>query len=460
MRKGAAVTILLLNLILLPVASAFTQARPAAKSLFKGNPFSDAAAGSDSGPVLTLEDAVALALKQASNYKTAQINELISAEDIRQARAAFYPVIAAKPNVIYTTPSFSIPAGTTQRPASFLGANAISEFQGLVTAAGEIDTSGKLKAALKRNEFLLAAAKAGSLVARRELTQAVVDAYFNLALATTKRRGAENNLQTASDFENNIKLQLDAGEVAPVDLVRARLQAAARRDELAQTQADESINAAALKFLIGYEFTTPVTTIELLSLVPTDGELDQYTETAIHTRPEYAQFEAQLRAAEQDVKFARAERRPQINYGVRTGFISDSLRPNRVKNSTGAEVTFGVNIPLFDRGASKSRETQARLRIQQTENAKQLAERTFLQAFYTARTQAMFAANRIKQIRLSIADAELNVSASLARYRSGEASIIEVTDAQNTLVTQRQSLYQAIFDYQTARAHLLHAIGQ
>ena len=456
MRKEAAVTIILFNLILLPVASAFTQAPPAAKSIFVGKPLPS----NDSGPVLTLHDAIALALKQASNYKTAQINELISAEDIAQAKAAFYPVIAAKPNIIYTTPSFAIPAGGVQRPPSFVGANAISEIQGLINAAGEIDISGKLKASLKRSEYLLAAAKAGSEVARRELIQAVGDAYFNLALAITKRRGAENNLQTASDFENNIKLQLAAGEVAPVDLVRARLQTASRRDELALSQSDESINAAALKFLIGYEFTTPVATIELLSLVPSDGELDQYTETAIHTRPEYAQFEAGLRAAEQDVKFEQATRRPQINYSVSTGFISDSLRPNRVKNSTGAQVNFGINIPLFDRGTSKSRETQARLRIQQTENAKQLAERSFLQAFYTARTQAIFAANRIKQIRLSIADAELNVSASLARYRSGEASIIEVTDAQNTLVTQRQSLYQAIFDYQTARAHLLHAIGQ
>ena len=460
MRKVIRGKLILFSLILLPVVNAFTQTPPAAKSVFTSDPFAETKAGSDTGPVLSLADAIDLALKQATNYKTAKINELISAEDIRQAKAAFYPTIAAKPNLIYTTPSFALPAGTTTRPPSFVGANAITEIQGLVVAAGEIDTSGKLKASLRRNEFLLASAKAGSEVARRELTQALTDAYYNLALAITKRRGSENTLQSASEFENNLKLQLGAGEVAPVDLIRARLQTAARRDELAQAQTGESIAAVALKFLIGYDFAQPVGTVELLSLVPQDGEIEQYTVTAVKTRPEYAQFDAEIRAAGQDVKIAQAARRPQIGYSLSTGFISDSLRANRVKNSTGVQVAFGITIPLFDHGASKSRETQAKLRIQQAETYRQLAERGFVQTFYTARTQALFAANRIKQIRAAIADAELNVTASLARYKSGEAPIMEVTDAQNTLVIQRQSLYQAIFDYQTARARLLYATGK
>jgi outer membrane protein TolC len=67
---------------------------------------------------------------------------------------------------------------------------------------------------------------------------------------------------------------------------------------------------------------------------------------------------------------------------------------------------------------------------------------------------------RIKQTGASITDAEQNVSASLARYRAGEASIVKVTEANNTLIALRLVLHQAIFDYQTARARLLRAIGQ
>jgi outer membrane protein TolC len=119
-----------------------------------------------------------------------------------------------------------------------------------------------------------------------------------------------------------------------------------------------------------------------------------------------------------------------------------------------------MTIPIFDWGAAKSRETQARLKVQQAMNARALAERQFAQAFFAARTQAISARTRVRQIAAAITDAEANLSASIARYRSGEATIIEVTDAQNTLVTQRNELYQAIFDYQTARSRLMRAVGQ
>jgi outer membrane protein len=415
-------------------------------------------AGSAPAPPLTLAGAVELALKQASNYRTAQLNERIAAEDITQAKASFLPKIAAQPGYIFTSPS--IGNSTNPRPPSFLGADAINVYQGLVNAAGEIDTSGKLRATLKKNQALLESARAGSEVAKRDLIQGVQDAYFNFALATVKRRGAELNLQVAADFESNTKLQLDAGEVAAIDLTRARLQTANRRDELEQAKTDETVNANGLRFLIGYDPQTPVEIEDLLSQAPVDGDIENYTESAVKTRPEFAQFEADKRAAEQDISIAKAERKPQFTYSVSGGFITDSLTPVRIKDTLGVQANFGVTIPLFDWGASKSQETQAKLKIQQAENARQIAERQFVQDFYTARAQAVSARLRIRQLAESITDAEQIVNTSLARYHAGEALITEVTDAQNALIIQRQSFYQALFDYQTARARLLRAIGQ
>ena len=414
----------------------------------------------DSLKPLTLAEAIDLALLQASAFRASQIGKLIATQDVKQAKTALYPRIAANPTLIYTSPSLGNTTPGVPRPPSFVGANAITEYQGVVNASGEIDLSGRLRATIKRNQLLVEAARAGSEVARRDLINAVTDAYFNLALATLRRRGAEINLQSGTEFENTIKLQLDAGEVAPVDLVRARLQAATRRDELAQAQANESVNADSLRVLIGLDFTTPVAAEDLLGQVPVSGEIDSYTQAMIATRPEFALFDAQRLVAEQDIKIARSERRPQIFYSVNSGFISDSLSPIRLKNGLGIQPAISVSIPLFDWGASKSRETQAKLRLQQTENNKQIAERQFAQSFFTARIQALSAASRIRQLGDSIRDAEANVAASRARYQAGEAAIVEVTDANNTLFMQRQALYQAIFDYQTARERLRRAIGQ
>ena len=94
----------------------------------------------DSVKPITISEAIDLALKQASAFRGAQINEQIAAEDVRQARAAFYPRVGIAPNFIYTTPSLSrmTTAGVTNgnvtavtsRPPSFIGANAVTEYQG------------------------------------------------------------------------------------------------------------------------------------------------------------------------------------------------------------------------------------------------------------------------------------------------------------------------------------------
>jgi outer membrane protein len=419
---------------------------------------------------LTLAEAIDLSLQQASAFKSAQINQQIAAEDVKQAKAAFYPKVVAAPTVIYTTPSLgnTVTAGVTDgnfaavtsRPPSFLGANAVSEFQALINTSGEIDTSGKLKATLKRNQALLESARLGGEIARRDLIGGVQDAYYALALAELQRRGAETNLQSAQEFENYEKLQLDAGEIAPIDLTRARLQRATRSDELEQAKTAESVAAGGLRVLIGYDPSASITTEDLLMQMPGDNEIENFAQTTINSRPEFAQFEADRQAAEEDVKAAKAERRPQITYSIGSGFISDSLKPRPIYNSLGIQATIGVTIPLFDKGASRSRETQAKLKIEQAENNRQLAEKQFVQAFYTARTQAVSARERIRRLGASLTDAEANVTASQARYRAGEAPITEVTDANNTLVTLRLAFYQAIYDYQSARTKLARAAGQ
>ena len=408
---------------------------------------------------LTREEAVTLALKQASNFQQAQIAEQIAAQDVRQAKTAFYPRGAVNSGLIYTSPSFSSGTGNV-RPPSFLGANAIGEFQNVVNVAGEIDTSGKLRANLQRTQALLAAARAGSEIARRDLIFAVNDAYLATALATTKRRNSEQSLATATEFERITKLLLGGGEVAPVDAVRAHLQTVQRTDELEQAKAAESVAANTLKNLVGFDFTETIATTDLLLETPQTGEIESFAQAAIASRPELAQFDAQQKSAELDIKTAQAERRPQITYSVSGGFISDSLLPQNLPKYLGVQANIGVSIPLFDYGASKSRQTQAELRLAQNKNARQIAERAFAEQFFSARAQAISAVARIRLVGESIADAEKNVSASMARYQAGEAQINEVIDAQNLLNTQRTSLYQAIYDYQTARLRLLQAIGK
>ena len=408
---------------------------------------------------LSLDEVLRLANAQASAFQSASINERIAAEDVRQAQAAFLPKVSTPLSYIYTSPALGLPPGEPRAP-SFISADAIGVTDALVNVAGDFDIAGRLRASLARNRALLAAAHAGTDVAKRALAQAVIEAYYGLALANVQRRAAEDNLDAAKKFEDITSLLLSGGEVASVDLTRAQLQTIARRDELERARANEDVAAGALRVFVGYEFSRSINTTDLALDIPIDSDYRQFKAEEVSRRPEFIQLEQQLRAARQEIRIARADRLPSLSYSVNGGFETDSLKAPRLKEHTGVSAAISFSIPIFDWGTTRSRERQARLRVELAENERTVALRGFTQQFYAARAQVDSAAARITLAREGVTKAQDNVSASIARYRAGEAQIVEVTDAQTTLVEQRNALYQAIFDYQTALARLKQATGR
>jgi outer membrane protein len=412
----------------------------------------------DTTPI-SLDDALRLANAQASTFQTAILNERIAAEDVRQAQAAFLPKVSTPLSYIYTSPAHGLPSGEPRGP-SFVTSDGIGVYEAFVSVAGDFDTAGRLRATLARNRALLAAAHAGTEVARRQLAQAVIEAYYGLALANAQHQAATTNLAAAEEFEHITSLLLSGGEVAPVDLTRAQLQTLVRRDELERARGNKAVAAGSLRVLVGYDFSRPINTSDLTLALPLDSEVQQFKPEDVSRRPEFTQLEQQLRAAREEIRIARADRLPSLTYSINGGFDTDSLRGPRLKQHTGTSAGISFSIPIFDWGASRSREQQARLRVEVAENERTLALRGFTQQFYAAQTQTASAAARIRQTREGVVKAQDNVAASIARYRAGEAQILEVTDAQTTLVEQRNALYQAIFDYQTALARLRQATGR
>jgi outer membrane protein TolC len=400
-----------------------------------------------------------LANAQASSFQTALLNERIAGEDVRQARAAFLPKVSTPLSYIFTSPAFGLPPGEPRAP-SFVSSDGIGVYDAFVNVSGDFDIAGRLRSTLAKNRALLAAAHAGADVARRELAQAVIQAYYSVALANAQFRAAEANLAAAEEFERITSLLLSGGEVAPVDLTRAQLQTLTRRDELERARASEAVAAGSLRVFVGYDFSRPISTSDLTLALPVDSEYRQFKAEDVSRRPEFIQLEQQLQAARQEINIARADRLPSLSYSVNGGFDTDSMKQPRLKEHTGVSAAISFSLPIFDWGATRSRERQARLRVEVAENERTLALRGFTQQFYAAQALAANAAARIGLAREGVLKAQNNVTASVARYRAGEAQIVEVTDAQTTLVEQRNALYQAIFDYQTALARLRQATGQ
>ena len=414
------------------------------------------------GRLLTREEAVRLALAQASAYQQAELNERSAAEDVRQSRSAFLPKFEGPLSYIYNSPIIgaTAPPDSTSAP-SFIASNAVREYLAGMGMTGDIDVSGRLRATLRRNRALLQAAHAGTEAARMTLIEATEEAYYGVSLAVARRRSAEQTLTAAEEFQRITDLLFNGGEVAAVDLVRAKLQAEGRRDELEQARAAEIGAFESLLAFIGYNtFPQPFSVVDLMDALPHPDELQVFTADAIARRPELRQFDFEREAANQEIKIARADRLPQLSYLFNAGFDTDSLFSPLLREHTGALAQFSLTIPIFDWGIARSRENQARLKMRIAESERAQTLRTFTQQFNTARALAQTATTRVERVRISVQEAQRNLDTSIQRYRSGEAQIIEVTDAMSTLAAQRAALSQAIFDYQVALSRLRQATGR
>lgn len=401
---------------------------------------------------LSIESAGRLALRQASAFQQALIDEQIATLDVTQARAAVLPRIR---NV--TTVTLNEPLMPHSSDPAFIAQNAAREYQALVGAEGSLDFG--LRAAVRRSRELLAAAHAGTEIARRGLLRGVREAYFGLALGEARRRSAEESLAAAQEFERVTALQQEGGEVPEIDVIRARLQTAQRRDDLEQSLVQETIAAAALRVLIGYGPAQPLTVSDLTA-TPSEADLQPFTAETILRRPEIAQASAQQQAAREDISVARAERLPSFTYSVDEGFDSASLQHDDVRRHSGYLIGASLRIPILDWGAARARQRQAELRAEQAANQLTLVRRDLEQQFLSSREEALSAVRRAVNARAAVTDAQRNVDISIARYRAGEASIVEVTDALTTLAQQRANLQQALYDFEFARAQLQEASGQ
>jgi outer membrane protein TolC len=399
-----------------------------------------------------MEKATQLALQQASAYQQAVIDEQTAALELTQAHAALLPKVRSASSVTYNKP---LHAGSSD--PVFIAQNASREYQELFGVEGSLDFG--MRAAVARSRALLEAAHAGTEVARRALIRGAREAYFGLALATAKRRSAEEVLAAAGELERVTALQQHGGEVPEVDVIRARLQSAQRRDDLEQARLQETIASAGLRILVGFDAAQPLD-ISTLTPHPSLADIEHFPAGSATGRPEILQAEAQLRAAHAGIGVARATRLPALTYSVDEGFDTPSLVREVLRQHAGYLAQATLNIPIFEWGAGRARQREAELQADAARNQLTLVQREVAQGLLAAREGALAAVRRADNARDAVDDAKRNAEVSLARYRAGEAPIVEVTDALTMLAQGRASYEGALYDFEIARTRLQEAAGE
>ncbi|MEO5733871.1 MAG: efflux transporter outer membrane subunit [Rubrivivax sp.] len=382
----------------------------------------------------------------------------------RIQRASLLPEIDAQAGVTRAERSSSgttTMAGSTGTSRASAGSTVSSTYSVNVgTTAFEIDLFGRVRslgdAALNRYFATEAAAQTTRLL----LVGAVADAWLTYASDRSLLAIAERTAESAGRSVELTRQRLRGGVAPRTDLRQAELILATAQADLARLQTALAQDVHALQLLVGSPVGAGLLpeSIEAAGLTLSDvpAGLDS---AVLLRRPDVAQAEYNLLAANADIGVARAELFPRVSLTAVVGFASNTLGSLFDSGAFTWQVAPGIRYPIFRAGAAQATVEASR------------AQRDGLVASYERTIQTAFREVADALARRGTIDAQLaagqrlleasldNFRLSDARYRNGVSSYLQTLDAQRSLYTAERSLVQTVLAQASMRVAFYRTLG-
>ena len=395
-------------------------------------------APSPNAQVISVAQAIALAQKSEPGYAAAVADHGVAKADRTIARAALLPQVHYNNQVIYTQParyahSGAIPAGDAAAPR-FIANNAVHEYvsQGVMSETVGAD----LIAAYRKSNAAALLAEAKLEVARRGLVVTVIKRYYDV-LATDHKRSVAEEAAHEGDRFFALTNKLEQGrEVAHADVVKAHIQQQQRQRELADIVAENEKAKLELGVLLFPDPRTPYDLDPQLQKAPNLPTREQFESDAAKRNPELRAAMASLRVAQQEVSAAQAAFLPSLSLDYAYGIDAPQFATNSPEGlrNLGYAMSGTVNLPVWDWFATPAKLKQSKLRRTQAEVELTAAQRQLVADIQEAYTEAATAQHSLASLEQSEKDAAESLRLTDLRYRAGESTVLEVVDAENTLV--------------------------
>jgi len=404
---------------------------------------------------LTLQQAEAMAMQNHPEVLAAQDTVAAMGQQVVQARAPYYPVVAGDATGSGANIGARIGAGnlTTSRLFNRFGTGL--NIQQLVTDSGR---TPNLVAAARLHQT---ASQQTYQATRFDVLLAVNRAYFDVLRAQATIKVAQETVaerQTIVDqvtalANNKLRSMLDVSFV-DVNLSEAKLL-------LLQAQDEQQEAFAELTRAMGSQQNAVYTlTDEPLPPGPPAGPEALVTE-AIAARPELASLRSEREAA---YRFERAERDlsyPTVSFIGLGGYIPyiDQITLPRVIPSEYAGAAVDVHVPIFNGHLFSARREEAHYRALESDQRLRNEEESIVRDVRTAWAAASTAFQRLDVTAELLRQATLALSLAQGRYDLGLASIVELTQAQLSLTQAEIENLNAKYDYQSQNAALQYTVG-
>ncbi|MEW6200651.1 MAG: TolC family protein [bacterium] len=434
-----------------------------------------------SGDVLTLDEAIRIALEGNREMQETIENLGISRNEVREARAAggfnaafqgglrrvedavsFSMLSFQQTGYFYNSASPTTLDITTTPSAMPLLMPSLAQVQVSQKETRTLDfvitkplyTFGKISGAVRISRLSHERSELEVRRVRLKVAQEVREAFYGTLLAQEAVHVAEEGSKQAQAHLDAARSRYDVGVTPRFDVIRSEVEVAKAQEELTTAKKGYELAGKYLNNLLGLPLDRKMRLVEPQPAEMIDCELDDCIMRALAERVELKQIEIGLEQTEIGGRISRML--PSFGLNVSYGVISEGSLFT-LENAWTAMVM--GEIPIYDSGSGAAGTAKAKATGKKLQATKARAEdgiRLQVEEVYLNLTEAK---NRVETSEAILRQAEEAVKMAEIGYKEGVNPSIDLIDAQQALNGARINKAKAHYDYEVAKARLAYVIG-
>ena len=375
----------------------------------------------------------------------------------RVAGSYLYPTIDANPSFSRTRYSANRASPTTGKKVT--NGATINDWVIPIDLSYEIDVWGRVRRSFESARATAAATADDVGVVRVTVETDVARYYYTLRSLDAQ---AQILKETVTAYEEQVRLlsvQLRTGLVSAIVVHQANAQLQATQAQLREVQRVRADQEHALAILCGQPAPTFAVAANPLHESAPPAVPPGLPAQLLTRRPDVAEAEHNVRAANAQIGVATAEFYPRFTLTSSIGFESLDVSTIFAWQSRVAQILPSVSIPIFQGGRLRANLAASKARYEQTVA---MYVNQVLVAYgdvEDALTDLHALSDEVGSLRDAVGASQSYLRLAQVQYRQGLTDYIIVIDAERTLLANQLSLAQAVNLQMAASVHLIKALG-
>lgn len=294
-----------------------------------------------------------------------------------------------------------------------------------------------------------------------EVTENVISTLHELAYLDAAIRITRENLELLASFEEVVRARYRVGAGSHPELVRVQVELGQLEDRLRQLHAMRPTYVAELNAAMNRPLDTAVNVVTGLPRLVATASVTELVAMASEANPMLLALDDQIEEQRLRVEVAKKEGLPEFTVGLDYIFTGNAMNPSIAESGDDPILlNFGVTVPLWrSKYNAGVREAMARRlavlheRADETNRLAVLVQRAWFEHTDADRRVRLFETTLIPKAKESL-------QASMASFRAGETTLLELLDTERTLLEFAISAERARANRAQALARLDRLVGR